>query len=416
MATLNPYIQAPDSGIKYYLAIIEIRDDLPQSLVIHEFPYSDKNIVKNLGRKTRKIHIECAFYANASVGVGSDGVLPTYAAHYDFLNSYETEIDGWTLNHPQYGEMQGQINNLNVFHDDTKEYAAVSFDFYRISEPVPNYQPQYIGAKQSKEFGNTSRKTLALLNSAKTAAKNVTKWIAEATIYRNKLNGYLNDITSPVNSIIYSLSYATDLPSQVLLSINGAVDRLVTANQTVINTPAVYINSLIVAARAFKDTFTDATEAKYVKVMSASRISYEASVVLEADEANNVIVNNKSNTKTFDEGGNALSSDIVPPVLTYNELETLAYDVRSYIDEAIQLDRDNRSLQEQGVSLQEYIDKIKLEREKIEVQQVPIQSLHQLAVSTENSYQKAEQLLKLNPGIKNPTFAFGNLKVLIPSG
>ena len=40
-------------------------------------------------------------------------------------------------------------------------------------------------------------------------------------------------------------------------------------------------------------------------------------------------------------------------------------------------------------------------------------SLHEIAIHTGQSYQAAERLLKLNPGIKNPNFTYGEVNVMI---
>ena len=48
----------------YYLDIISIRDDIEYSLAVNEYPYSDYNEIEHLGRKPRKIQVECSFQNN----------------------------------------------------------------------------------------------------------------------------------------------------------------------------------------------------------------------------------------------------------------------------------------------------------------------------------------------------------------
>jgi len=94
-------------------------------------------------------------------------------------------------------------------------------------------------------------------------------------------------------------------------------------------------------------------------------------------------------------------------------LDDTLYEVKKLIDDAVQLDREKFDLRSQGAGLQKYIDQIKLDRERIVTQEeTPLQSMHQVAATNGLSYHRVDQLLKLNPQIKNPTFTSGAIKVL----
>jgi hypothetical protein len=101
--------------------------------------------------------------------------------------------------------------------------------------------------------------------------------------------------------------------------------------------------------------------------------------------------------------------------MTLTELEFSLYEVRKLINEAILLDRDNRPLQEQSRKLQDYISRIKLDRDRIETKSYPLQSMHQVTMDNGLTYNAAERILKLNPDILNPNFTIGDVKVLVPA-
>ena len=100
--------------------------------------------------------------------------------------------------------------------------------------------------------------------------------------------------------------------------------------------------------------------------------------------------------------------------MTLNELEKSLLDVKTMIYEALLIDRENQPLRDQARALQEYVNQIKLSRDSMEQQEIPLQSLHTVSLNSGLSYQSAERILSMNPQIKNPTFANGLLKVIVP--
>lgn len=78
------------------------------------------------------------------------------------------------------------------------------------------------------------------------------------------------------------------------------------------------------------------------------------------------------------------------------------------------IDRNNRSLQEQARKLQDYVNEIKLNRDRIEAREYSLRTMHEITRDVGLTYHAAERILGLNPQIHNPTFTNGEINVLMP--
>jgi hypothetical protein len=189
---------------------------------------------------------------------------------------------------------------------------------------------------------------------------------------------------------------------------------LVASFATASSSPAAFINNITQATRDLANTFTDATQKTAVMVLGASRVAYEAGNVYQDDDKKREKISRKEKKPSFDAAGNYVGGDPIPDAMTSQELEETLYNVKELIYEALLLDRENAPLRDQAKTLQTYINQIKLSREQMETQEIPMQSLHTVSLMNGMSHQSAERILKLNPNIKNPTFASGAVKVIVP--
>lgn len=401
----------------FYLDIQTIRDVFEPAIVTHEYLLSNRNSIENLGQKTRKISVVCSFQDNPALTKGwnaGDAFFPTYESHFNFLKRLKASRDLLSFTHPKYGEIEGAAKNISVYQDDTINFAQISFDFLQQISTDEITFVRYIVPQQFDGFRKTNTKLTGVIESAQKNAASALQFAGTANLYRGKLDSFLSDITSPATSIMNTINYGTQLPGLIMQSINGAIDRVVQSFVSIRNSPASFINNMIVGIRGLKAIFSG-TEAQYVHVMGASRVAYESGVVYNTDDANREEVAKKENIKTFDAAGNYKGDVAIPETMTINELEDTLYQIREFINEVIQFDRDNQDLKQQAADLQNYINTIKLDRERIETKEIPIQTMHTIAMENGLSYQAAERILSLNPGIKNPTFANGEIKILIPA-
>lgn len=402
----------------FWLDIITTRDTFDSALSIHEFPFSNINDIEHHGMKPRRVAVECVFQSNPPItpgwSVDESIVQPTYNHHFAFLDMIENVRESLTFAHPKYGEMDGKVQNLTVVNDDTDEFAAISFEFIREVKTEKITFVRYIVPELASGWTGTNTKATEVIETAEKDTTNATTWAASVQSNISTLDSYLSEITSPATSIINTINYGTSVPGLFMESINGAVDRVVELYQTARNAPASFINNLIVGMRLLKSTVSG-VNANYVHVMGASRVAYEAGVIYDEDDQNFRQVETNEATPTWDIAGNYKGKAALPVIMTQTELEDSLYQVRQFINEAIQLDRDNRDLQEQARKLQEHVNQIKLGRARIETKAYPRQTMHEIAIKAGLAYDAAERLLSLNPTIINPNFTEGDIQVLTPT-
>jgi len=404
--------------LNFYLDIINIKEDYENAVVVKEYPYSANNIIENLGPKTRRFDVSCQFnnYLNTeNSGWSTSGSIgfPSFDNLDSFINEFKKNQNSAFFVHPDYGELKGKISKISVTRDDTQEYAAVTFDFIEqvtSSKIRPLYNVKYKGAAA---FSATNDATVGKMSETLRTTTYPIGWAANANTNINTLDAWLADVTNPATSIVNSITYANTVPGQYIKAINKVVDRIIKNNVEVRNIPAQYINNIILGVSSLKAQFTG-IDAQYVHIMGASRVAYETGVVYDDDENKALTIEKKAQTPSFDANGKFIGTKSFEVAMSINELESTAYDVRALIDEAIQLDRDNRDLLNIARDLQEFINETKLNRQSIETKEnVPFQSMHTWVTTNGLSYQAAETILKLNPEIKNPTFIDGELKILV---
>lgn len=401
----------------FYLDIINMQDTFENALVSHEYVNTSKNIIENLGQKTRRVSVSCSFQDDPAITPGWEldtGKIPDYNNHINFLETIRHNTGDVLFIHPKYGELHGKIENISTSHDnETLRQVDVSFDFWQEISDFQAQFVQYIIPQVAAGFKNTNTNMIDVLERERKDAVDSTTWEGEVAVFRSTLNSFYSTITNNTQSLIYTIDYGTDIPGLMVQDMNKAVDRIVEFYETSRSAPASFINNLIFGARELKAIFTS-SEAQIVHIMSASIIAYEAGVILNEDEENRRNIDNKKDKETFDISGNYEKGPDFEDTLTINELETMLANVRGFIDEAIQYDRNNRGLSDQSRFLQNYVNQIKLNREKIIVIQANNEPLHSVLSRYDLSHQLADRILKLNPDIMYPSFVSGDTKIIVP--
>jgi len=400
----------------YYLNVVSVNDSFPSSIIKHEFPFSNRNKLENIGQNTRSFNVECVFMANPPITKGWENgfaAFPTYESYFNFKATLEQTRKVVTFTHPTLGEMDGMIENFSCVNDETKEFATVSFSFLQEVSSDESKFVLYIAPEQAKQFRAAHDSVVADVSALQKLASSLRAFTAAMSIFKGKLDAYLNHIVSHVTSIKNTVTYATDLPSEVVGSINSAIDRIVTSFDTIRNSPASFINNCILGVRDLASIF-EGDQRNQVLIMGTSRVAYEAGLAYQDDDARRQAISRKEKKPSFDASGNYVGGEQVPDAMTQQELGQTLYDIKELIYEVLLIDRKNQALRNQAKTLQEYLNTIKLSRDSMETQAISLQTLHTVAMANGSSYQTAERILSMNPQIKNPTFAEGNLKVIIP--
>lgn len=399
----------------YYLDIESIDDQRDNAIARHEFPYSKKNIIENIGLRTKSYNVKCVFQDHPALTDGwspDDAIYPTFNSHKNFLETIEKERENITFVHPYLGEMEGAIESISAEYTDIINFVRVSFVFLQEEQDDTISFVRYPIPENAKNFRDSSSRMQNVLSVARKAAASAKKWERKMSVFRGKLQSKLSGVTSPIQSIANTISYGLDFPGLIMQDINGAIDRIVESFSQVFSSPTSAINSQIVEFKKLKETFFE-EERQYIHVMSASRLGYETSVQLENDEKNRTETRTKESKPSFDANGNYRKQNITAEVMTIDDLDNITAGVKSYINEAVQLDRESQELLNMAKSIQDYVNFIKLEREIIITKTYNEQPLFCILQAENINYKVAERILKLNPDIIEPAFTSGDVRLII---
>lgn len=399
----------------YYLDLENINDQRDNAIARHEFPYSKKNIIENVGTRTKTYSVKCVFQDHHALTEGwspGDSIYPTFDSHKNFLETIERERENIDFVHPYLGEMVGAIESISAEYTDIIRFVRISFVFLQEEQDDAITFVRYPIPENAKNFRDSSSRMQNVLSVARKTAASAKKWQRKMSIFRGKLQSKLSGVTSPIQSIANTISYGLDFPGLIMKDINEAIDRIVESFSQVFSSPNAAINAQIVEFRRFKETFLE-EEKQYVHIMAASRLGYETSVQLENDEKNRTETRTKESKPSFDANGNYRQQNITAEVMTIDNLDNITSGVKGFIGEAVHIERENPELLNMAKSIQDYVNYIKLEREIIVTKTYNEQPLFCILQAENINYKVAERILKLNPNIIEPAFTSGDVRLIV---
>ena len=414
------YIPRINNFLLNILAEPGISTPRENEISVHEIPFSNRNILTPTGYRTQEIPFTCVFQVNPPTSEGQQsvaGVLPTYNNHFAFLQLLESNVL-LEFVHPTYGSMDGYVKYFETIRRDEIDYVEIDITFLREeSELVTSFEFS-VDENTADQFRQGSISAMANVGSA-IQDNNSSSFRGRLNRYINDLNSFFNNITSPVDSIINTVDYVEDLSGDVVSAINGAVDRMVTSLLTTSEDPSSFINNAITNARLLRSDFEEASGAATLESiifnnLSAARIGYEAALQYIDDNAEREKFLKNIGKRTFDNNGRYLGTVETISVMSINALEQTSQDLRLYIDEAIQNDRDNNSIALIAREIQQYVDEVKIQRDKIITVTTDLTSLYALMHKYRISYQRIDENLALNPDVENPNFIEGDIRLLVP--
>ncbi len=414
------YIPRINNFLLNILADPGISTPRENEISIHEIPFSNRNVLTPTGYRTQEIPFTCVFQINPPANQGQssiNGVLPTFENHYPFIQLLESNVR-LEFVHPNYGSMDGYVRFFETSIRDEQNYVEIDITFIReVDELVTSFEfaVDENTADQFRQGSITSQQNVG----AAIQDNNTSSFRGRLNRFKNNLDTFFNNITSPVDSIINTVNYVEDLSGDVVSSVNGAVDRMVTALLTTSETPSAFINNAITNARILRTSFEEASGAATIESiifnnLSAARIGYESALQYIEDNSQREKFLKNVGKRTFDNNGRYLGTVENIRVMTINELEQSSQDLRDYINDAVQNDRDNRENSLIARDIQQYVDEVKIQRDKIITVTVNRTSLYAEMHKRGISYQRIDENLALNPDVQNPNFIEGEVRLLVP--
>jgi hypothetical protein len=210
------------------------------------------------------------------------------------------------------------------------------------------------------------------------------------------------------------ITYPSTLPGIVIGTIARTLERYVSLYDTLRTSPTRFLSSLKGSFTSLADDAEESGFSKYVTIASAQRRALETAYIFRDDEDSRDVVKRLESTPSFDALGNYVKPGSTEEILTVDEIETILADVRTDIQEAVDLSRNMTSLKSTAADLLFHVNEIKLERDKITT--VTTQNtlpLHLLCLKYNLPYNYADRVNSINR-IKNPSFTpAGEVKIYV---
>jgi len=422
----------PEEKDKYYayiypqwkLEIENIEDSFEKSIAQYEFPYRDGALLEDMGQKAHKIRFRCYFYNE------------NYDSHIELIKFLEGK-DLVEIAHPQYGIIIGKIETLSVRHDDRERTAEIDITFIENlrGEIHPltyvdvesageeafiagqDEQMEEFKADAEDELGAEAGEVLAkeldpdkgILEQFTDVSKKARKYVKDVDAYVRKLEGTLKTISNPANSLTSTIQYGVNLPGRVIGAVAKTVERYAIFYNTLRNAPARFLLSLKDGFKKLELSFGKFS--KHTRIASVQRRALVAGYIYKSDESKRQILKSAEKVKSFDALGHYLKTEPTEQIMTIQEIEQTLADVRSDIQETVEISRGMQSLKDLALVLLEHVNKIKLERDKLV--RVDIENeipLHLICLKYGLSYNYATRIYAIN-SCKHPNFVRGELNI-----
>jgi prophage DNA circulation protein len=411
---------------EFWINIIDsgVTNTKERSVVTHDIPFGRRNLVQDTGAVTNTYSFTVAFHDNPPLAPGQDlenRALPTYETRLPFLellNSGKSLI----FQHPSEGIVDVRVQSISENETSTINYMEISLELVKEVDEISSRDVKYPIEENASSFRASTAVGETKVSALRKAASVINSVQIEGRLnqYTDKLNSLFSDVDSLSNSIINTINYAEGTAGDLLLTLNNTVDRMIQAQKDVLGTPATFINNMITQTRALASNFLELGQIPTFEFiltlgMSTSRIAVEIAETYVNDDKNQEKVLKNVGVATYDNKGNYIGTPEVIDVMTINELESTVSSYRQLADDVIQLDRDNRDIQDEARVLQTFVDENKLGREQIITVSVNAISIYALLNKFNLSYQEADRIFTLNPQIRNPNFMTGDIRLVVPS-
>lgn len=220
----------------------------------------------------------------------------------------------------------------------------------------------------------------------------------------------LYSVATPANSLISTLDYGLTLPGRVVGSLARAIERYTVLLETTREFPVRFLDSLKHNLKALETTFE--AFLSQLMITGSMRLSLEAASLFEADESRREVLKKQEAQRAWDARGHLTKAAAPGPIMNVDQAEAALYTVRSYIQEAIDLNRDVKTLPQMAYHLLEHVSRVKMDYEQVVQVEVEIPtSLFLICLKHGLPYGAVERVHALNPQFPNPNFVHGQVSI-----
>ena len=438
----------------YLLDMETLEDGFSKAITRDEYPYRNKAKLDDLGLKATSIKIRCYF------------LNEEYETHFEFIKFLQKRKEVEFV-HPQYGVKTGAIEQVNIRHDDRDRCAEVDITFIEgvfehemeeLIEIEDVEEMEYVdGAAEAMwEYEDDIGNALGAANEVLTTVVDATKdiidnfstvtgkvrtYVRQVDTMVGTIEGTLNYIQNPANSLIATINWGTHLPGRILGATARCVERYSLLYDSLKNSPKQFIQSMNNGLDALKASLPQTDKdpvkqaaidniLKIIQLAKAQGLALETAKIFKTDQVEREKVKKAERTKSFSREGkyigpppaetittvNALGNPVeistAPAIITITDIEEMIALVRTEIQTAVDAAREATALKAMARDLLIHVEKVKLEVESIrEVEVKSAMPLHMVCMQYGLPYNYAERIMSINPQIKNPSRVRGMIKI-----
>ncbi|ELZ1904638.1 TPA: DNA circularization protein [Yersinia enterocolitica] len=424
MSWSDSILDASFRGVRF--DVVNARDSWSRDIAQHEYPYIDGADVQDMGRKARNLRLSALFW-----GDDYDSRLQSFIAELDKRGAGE-------LIHPIYGSMPNmQVIECQVGHDaENVDYCTVELVFLESKTGNPFFSQDYPTAQADVIFNQVQSlmdaeqslmdNALAPLRDAKKLMSK-SKALASAAlnmllIFRGEITGFVGSTTDFVQ---YPGAFMSDLQSAVSLTSQNATSSgsSVSAASAISQTNATMSD--------WGESHRQLTE---IANLPTALVSGEKTAPVDipagvsvADVAELIaMVTIVVAGELAQDAADIFSNEDINSLLSPTEIERIANDTRQFIQTAIDQHRAQYADATQevsssptalGIAWQPVVEGLKdialavqqlaanmiTTRPPLIQRQVDsVSNLHLVAHRWYGDYQRAVELQRLNPQLRNP--------------
>jgi len=420
----------------YELQILDITDVNTAAIVQHQFINTDGGQIEHMGNRPRNITFRAYFFGVRNQ-IGAT-IPADYNNHIKLLADLgDSRLTvNWKLTHPKYGILSGGINSWTVIHDDTQDYVTIDIGFIvdgttnvntELKNKFAQNEATQINASVNANINglNKNLRTLgysSLLNKAINFSQNlnnqltyvtdaVSKFTNEVDTVLDTFDTFMENVTAPISAIERTANFASDIPSRIILSMQGACNRLIQSTTAVTDSPYLFVNNLVTNMINLKNSLPGGSNSNFWQLTWCSQSS--VNLIDQTFTKIKEDVNKKDQnitTQSFGMDGVLINTKPLIPILTTDEFDKMLIATRTYVNSTLLLDRENNSLKKLIADLTQYVNQVRIDRPSIKTISVSEMPIHVLMVKLSKPYNYAEEVLSLNPWIKNPNYITGDVQ------
>ncbi|MEN2427264.1 DNA circularization N-terminal domain-containing protein [Chromobacterium vaccinii] len=448
MAWDKTLLDASWRGVKF--DCVKTQDSAQRATASHEYPYLDGADVEDLGRRARRVQISAVF-------VGND--------YENRLQAFLQELDKpgpGELIHPVFGSIKhAQLLDYDVVHEaDSRDYCQVGLVFVEATPGNPFFVQQLPAQKAqaiSQFTAAAQNQGIEAFALALGAINSANANLARLNGLRNMLTGTLGAIKGQVRGMVGGMLDVLDFPRAFAADVFGAFGGLADLRSF---DPAVLMSDWRGLSLQLDDIVKLPRQASNGEIASAGSSGADAPgtgtpgtggdggtpgtgtpgsggdpgtggtpgnpgtlpVIISArplpaypadvDLVEAVLQVGTATTKA-DTAGEILAAEADQPVLSPAEVEQIANDTRSSVQDAIDAIRATlpmeqartvvEALKDVASSVQEAAEVVIAARPPLQTRAVEAPgNLHLVAFRWYGDYTRAQELARLNPQLRNP--------------